>query len=228
MQRDLVVAAHGANGAAERGAQHRAERGRRALAAHGVVIGRAGARRSEAVRAQVARSAGEDGRHLSGAVLVAGVRRRLLGRLVRGVVARRLVRDFRVIIALALALGVVSGAALAPHAAVGRARAARPARSVTARRVAEGDAGRARLALSVLERLAIRAVGRCVLVVVVVARSSHAVTRRAFGAPRRRHGHGVVLAVHHWCRFVQHLNFKKKNLQNTELEEITEKRHEFN
>lgn len=48
-----------------------------------------------------------------------------------------LVADLLVMIAIALALGVVSGVALALDSAVGRARPARPARRVTAGRIAE-------------------------------------------------------------------------------------------
>jgi hypothetical protein len=58
-----------------------------------------------------------------------------------------LVADLLVMIAIALALGVVSGVALALDSTVGRARPARPARRVTAGRIAERGTVHAGLAL---------------------------------------------------------------------------------
>lgn len=94
-------------------------------------------------------------------VPVSGVRRRsrrgysrrlidaLVGQIVRDdrLLLLLLVADLLVMIAIALALGVVSGVALALDSTVGRARPARPARRVTAGRIAERGTVHAGLAL---------------------------------------------------------------------------------
>ena len=145
MKSHLVVPANAANGTAGGRTEDGRVGGRRAFAAHRVVTGRAGAGRSVAVRAQIARLAAED-RSGAAAVLVAGVFRLGLGRRCRvdvdelGVMAR-----------ITLALGVVSYVALASDSAVFRARPARSARRMAARRVAESGSGQTRLALGVLQ-----------------------------------------------------------------------------
>ncbi len=92
-------------------------------------------------------------------VPVSGVRRRrcrgysrrlidaLVDQIVRDDRLLLLVADLLVMIAIALALGVVSGVALALDSTVGRARPARPARRVTAGRIAKRGTVHAGLAL---------------------------------------------------------------------------------
>lgn len=116
-------------------------------------------------------------------------------------------------IALALALRVVRGVAFTFHATVRRADATGAARCVTARCVAKSHAGHARLALRVLERLVSRLVSRIVAVPVpVVARPAHPGTDRTLGAAANVQRRYVILSVHHWSRFAQHLKSEKRHV----------------
>lgn len=139
VQRHLVVTAHGTERAAERRAQHGAERSGRTLAADGVVAVRAGSRRAPTVLAQVAgptldqllRFGAQQSVRVSPRLSVSvvahqvhgGLRLRT-GRRIRRVVGRRVL----VKVALALALRVATGVALVAHVAVGRTAPTRLAR----------------------------------------------------------------------------------------------------
>lgn len=156
VERDLIVAADGANRTAVSGAENGAVRRRGAFAADRVVSRGTRTSSAVAVRAQVARFASHDRLLLTerGSVLVPGVkrqRRRIVDALVRlsQFVGddRLLIADLLVMIAIALALRVVSGVTFALDSTIGRARPARPTRPVTAGRIAECGAAHARLAL---------------------------------------------------------------------------------
>lgn len=171
VERDLVIPANGADGTAGGRAQDGRVGGGRALPAHRVVSGGAGACRPVSVRAEVAGLADQDGLLLAVAVLVPGVFR-LFG-------CSRLMAQLGIVARLALALRVVSHVALPLDPTVGRARSARPARRVAARGVAESGAGQAGLALGILQK--------GVIACCPVAGLHHARTGRALGAA---HHHG--------------------------------------